>query len=188
MVKDPDTGKRIPRPNPPEDWHRADALHLAIVEKKLFNAAQERKTSHLFEAPERQLKAKFLLSGLLKCECCDDGLAMKDCDHGRVRIHCSTMKEAGTCSNHKIFYIDEIEKSVLAGVQKHLKALHLLKEFVAAYLEERQRLASEKTKKRSQTEGQLVLVQRAIDWLWADNEKERVPVDIAGLGRGVRYR
>ena len=84
--------------------------------------------------------------------------------------------------------MNEIEKSVLASVQKHLKAPHLLKEFVAAYLEERQRLGSEKTKKRSQTEGQLVLVQRAINWLWADNEKERVPVDIAGLGRGVRYR
>ena len=84
--------------------------------------------------------------------------------------------------------MNEIEKSVLASVQKHLKAPHLLKEFVAAYFEERQRLGSEKTKKRSQTEGQLVLVQRTIDWLWADNEKERVPVDIAGFGRGSRVR
>ena len=74
MVKDPDTGKRIPRPNPPEDWHRADALHLAIVEKELFDAAQERKSSRSFEAPERQRKAKFLLSGLLKCGCCGGGL------------------------------------------------------------------------------------------------------------------
>ena len=74
MVKDPDTGKRIPRSNPPEYWHRADALHLAIVEKELFDAAQERKSSRSFEAPERQRKAKFLLSGLLKCGCCGGGL------------------------------------------------------------------------------------------------------------------
>jgi site-specific DNA recombinase len=55
----------------------------------------------------------------------------------------------------------------------------LLKEFVAAYLEERQRLASEKTKRRSQTEGQLAQVKRSIDRLWADYENQRVPVDIA---------
>ena len=180
MVKDPDTGKRIPRPNPPEDWHRADALHLAIVEKKLFDAAQERKSSRSFETPERRRKAKFLLSGLLKCSCCGGGLVMKDRDHGRVRIHCSTMKEAGTCSNRKIFYMDEIEKSVLAGLQSHLQAPHLLKEFVTAYLEERQRLASEKTKRRSQSESQLDQVKRSIDRLWADYESQRVPVDIAG--------
>ena len=180
MVKDPDTGKRIPRPNPPEDWHRANALHLAIVDKELFDAAQKRKSSRSFEAPERQRRARFLLSGLLKCGYCGGGLAMKDRDHGRVRIHCSVMKEAGTCSNRKIFYMDEIEKSVLAGLRSHLKAPHLLKEFVAAYLEERQRLASDKTKRRSQTESQLAQVKRSIERLWADYENERVPVDIAG--------
>ena len=169
---------RIPRPNPTEDWHRANALHLAIVEKELFDAAQKRKSSRSFEAPEKQRKAKFLLSGLLKCSCCGGGLSMKDRDHGRVRIHCSTMKEA--CSNSKIFYIDEIEKSVLAGLQKHLRAPHLLKEFVTAYLEERQRLASEKTNRRSQMDNQLAQVKKAIDRLWADYENERVPVDIAG--------
>ena len=116
MVKGPDTGKRIPRLNPPEDWRRANVLHLAIVEKELFDAAQERKSSRSFEAPERQRKAKFLLSGLLKCGCCGGGLAMKDRDHGKIRIQCSTMKEAGTCSNRKTFYMDDIEKSVLAGL------------------------------------------------------------------------
>ena len=105
---------------------------------------------------------------------------MKDRDHGRVRIHCSTMREAGTCSNRKIFYVDEIETSVLAGLQKHLKAPRLLKEFAKTYLEERQRLASEKTKRRSQTENQLAQLERSIDRLWSDYESQRVPVEIAG--------
>ena len=126
-----------------------------MIKADNVGAAQERKSSRSFEAPERQRRAKFLLSGLLKCGCCGGGLAMKDRDHGRVRIHCSTMKETGTCSNRKIFYMDEIEKSVLAGLQSHLKAPHFLKEFVTAYLEERRRLASEKTKRRSQTKSQL---------------------------------
>ena len=180
MVKDPDTGKRVPRPNPPENWHRTNVSHLAIVESDLFNAAQKRKISRSFEAPERLRKAKFLLSGLLKCSCCDGGLVMKDRDHGRVRIHCSTMKEAGTCSNRTIFYMDEIEKTVLDGLHYHLKAPHLLKEFVTAYLEERQRLASEKSKQRSRTEDHLAHIKRSIDRLWTDYQSARVPVAIAG--------
>jgi site-specific DNA recombinase len=180
MIKDPDTGKRISRPNPPEEWNRADASRLAIVDQELFETAQKRKSERSFDAPEKQRKARFLLSGLLKCGCCGGGLAMKDRDHGRVRIHCSTMKEAGTCSNRKIFYMDEIEKSVLAGLQRNLKAPILLKEYVRAYLEERQRLAFEKTKQRSHTENQLAQVGRSIDWLWADYESKRVPVEVAG--------
>ena len=180
MLKDPDTGRRISRPKSPEEWMRADAPRLAIVDRELFEAAQARKADRSHDAPEKQRKAKFLLSGLLKCGCCGGGLSMKDRDHGRVRIHCSTMREAGTCSNRKIFYMDEIETSVLAGLQKHLKAPRLLKEFAKTYLEERQRLASEKTKRRSQTENQLAQLERSIDRLWSDYESQRVPVEIAG--------
>ena len=180
MMKDPDTGRRISRPNAPEEWKRAEAPHLAIVDKDLFEAAQGRKADRSHDSPELHRRAKFLLSGLLKCGCCGGGLSMKDRDHGRVRIHCSTMREAGTCSNRKIFYMDEIEELVLTGLQRHLKAPHLLKEFAKTYQEERQRLACEKTKRRSQTENQLAQLERSIDRLWADYENQRVPVEIAG--------
>jgi site-specific DNA recombinase len=180
MTKDPDTGRRISRVNPPEEWKRAEAPGLAIIDKELFDAAQRRKADRSHDAPERQRKAKFLLSGLLKCSCCGGGLSMKDRDHGRVRIHCSTMREAGTCSNRKIFYMDQIETAVLGGLQQHLKAPHLLKEFARTYQEERERLAGEKLRRRSQIESQLGQLQRSIDRLWADYESERVPVDMAG--------
>jgi len=180
MMKDPDTGRRISRANPPEEWKRAEAPRLSIVAKGMFDAAQRRKADCSREAPERQRKAKFLLSGLLKCGCCDGGLSMKDRDHGRIRIHCSTMREAGTCENRKVFYMDEIEKAALSGLEQHLKAPHLLKEFARAYQEERERLSGEKLRRRGQIESQLGQLQRAIDRLWADYESERVPVDIAG--------
>ena len=44
----------------------------------------------------------------------------------------------------------------------------------------RQRLASEKLRRRGQIEVQIGQLQRSIDKLWADDESERVPVDIAG--------
>jgi site-specific DNA recombinase len=180
MTKDPDTGRRISRVNPPEEWKRAKAPGLAIIDKDLFDAARRRKADRSHDAPERQRKAKFLLSGLLKCGCCGGGLSVKDRDHGRVRIHCSTMREAGTCSNRKIFYMDQIETAVLSGLQQHLKSPHLLKEFARTYQEERERLAGEKLRRRSQIESQLGQLQRSIDRLWADYESERVSVDIAG--------
>ncbi|MBG0802918.1 hypothetical protein IYW40_15740 [Methylocystis sp. H4A] len=50
------------------------------------------------------------------------------------------------CSNRKILYLDEIEKAVLTGLQQHLKAPNLLKEFVRTYQEERERLAADKVR------------------------------------------
>jgi site-specific DNA recombinase len=180
MIKDPDTGRRVSRSNPPEEWKRADAPKLAIVAKDVFEAAQRRKAERTFDAPERQRKAKFLLSGLLKCGCCSGGLSMKDRDHGRVRVHCSTMREAGTCSNRKVFYLDEIERAVLTGLQQHLKAPELLREFVTTYQEERLRLAAEKFRQRGRLESKLAEVQRSLDRMWSDYETERVPVEILG--------
>jgi site-specific DNA recombinase len=74
MIKGPDTGKRISRPNPPEEWNRANVLHLAIIGQDLFETAQKRKSERSLETPEKQRRTKFLLSGLLKCGCCGGGL------------------------------------------------------------------------------------------------------------------
>ena len=180
MIKDPDTGRRVSRPNPPEDWKRTDVPNIAIIDQELFEAAQQCKAARTRDAPQKQRKAKFLLSGLLKCGCCGGGLSMKDRDHGRVRVHCSTMKEAGTCSNRKVFYLDEIEKAVLAGLQQHLKAPKLLKEFVRTYQEERERLAADKVTRRGRLESKLAEVQRSLDRMWSDYETERVPVEVLG--------
>jgi len=82
-------------------------------------------------------------------------------------------------SSRKIFYMGEIERAVLSGLQKHLKTPRLLREFAQAYQEERQRLAGENRRRHGQIESQLAQLARAIDRLWADYESERVPVDIA---------
>jgi len=40
MMKDPDTGKRISRPNPPDEWQTAEAPNLRIISDELFEAVQ----------------------------------------------------------------------------------------------------------------------------------------------------
>ena len=180
MVKDPDTGKRVSRPNPPEEWKREKVPALAIVEQSLFDAVQARKRDRSHEAPQRQRKARYLLSGLLKCGCCGGGLSVKDRDHGRVRIHCSRRRESGACNNNRIFYMDEIEAAVLAGLKQHLKAPHLLREFAEAYQQERERATADKRRQRIVLENKLGEIKRLLDRSWQDYVHERLPTEVIG--------
>ncbi|GLK86626.1 recombinase family protein [Ancylobacter defluvii] len=120
MVKDPDTGKRISRPRPEAEWQRADAPHLRIVDDLMFQRAQARK-QELRHAPHAiKRPAKRLLSGLLKCGVCGAGMSIKDRDHGRIRIVCTSMKEGGNCWNRTNYYLDRIESAVLAEFRSRL--------------------------------------------------------------------
>ena len=43
MRKDPETGKRISRPNLPETWQVVEVPNLRIIDDELWNAVQVRK-------------------------------------------------------------------------------------------------------------------------------------------------
>ena len=93
MVKDPDTGKRISRPNAESDWQATDVPDLAIVSRELFEAAQKRKKARSVTHPNRQRRPRHILSGLLKCGACGSGMASNGKDRsGRVRIRCSAAR------------------------------------------------------------------------------------------------
>lgn len=73
MVKDPSTGRRISRPNPPAEWQRAEAPQLAIVDRETWERAAERKRASLARGPEPRGPRRYqrsLLSGLLRCGAC----------------------------------------------------------------------------------------------------------------------
>lgn len=175
-----DRSQRVSRPNPPEEWKRAHVPDLAIIDRDLFDAVQARKKTRSHEFPTKTRKAKRLLSGLLKCHKCDGGISVKDRDHGRIRVHCSTRRESGSCDNKKIYYLDKIEPAVLNGLQQHLKSPELLSEFVKTYQIERIRLQSDKRKIRGRLENELAKVERSIERVWKDYEDERVDMEIAG--------
>ncbi len=180
MLKNPDTGRRVSRPNPPEEWKRVQVPDLAIIGRDLFDVVQARKKTRSHEFPTKTRKAKRLLSGLLKCHKCGGGISVKDRDHGRIRVHCSTRRESGSCDNKKIYYLDKIEPAVLNGLQQHLKSPELLSEFVKTYQTERIRLQSDKRNIRSRLENELAKVGRSIERVWKDYEDERVDMEIAG--------
>lgn len=128
MLEDPDTGKRIPRPNPPEEWKRGGG----------------------------------------------GGVSVKDRDHGRVRGHCSTRRESGSCGNARVFHTCDIERSGLAGVKHCPKAPALLMEFAETDQRERECLAAATYRWRWDLERKHAGTKWDLDRARRDYESERL--------------
>ncbi len=166
MVKDPDTGKRLSRPNPKSDWQISKVPHLAIVSPDLFEAAQRRRQERNRAHPSHQRRPRRMLSGLLRCGACGSGMATNGQDKsGRVRIRCSAAKESGICPDAKTFYLDTVERAVLGGLRSEMHAPKVIAEYVRTYLEERKRLADSSDAKRQRLEQQLGQLNREIERL-----------------------
>jgi site-specific DNA recombinase len=153
MVKDPDTGKRLSRPNAREDWQRIEAPHLRIIEIPVWEQVQALKAEKSRLASHVKRRAPHLLSGLLRCGCCGSGVSVHDRDKtGKTRIRCSAVRESGSCPNRRIIYLRDIEKLVLSGMTEELKDPRLIEAYVRKYNSERERLAGNAAAVRTQLE------------------------------------
>lgn len=153
MVKDPDTGKRLSRPNPREEWQSIDVPQLRIVEQSVWEQAHALKTEKGHLASHMKRRAPHLLSGLLRCGRCGSGMSVHDRDKtGKTRIRCSAVRESGSCSNRRIVYLRDIERLVLSGMAEELKDPRLIETYVRNYNSERERLAGNASSERLRLE------------------------------------
>jgi len=94
-------------------------------------------------------------------------MSVKDKDHGRTRVICTQAKEAGTCTNKRPYYLDEIEKTVLSGLKHELKNPEAIKLYVQSYNDEMKRLSAASSSILHKLENRLLKVEgelsRAID-------------------------
>lgn len=186
MMKDPETGKRISRPNAEGEHRTAAAEHLRIVDEETWASAQAIKAARGGERPQDRRKPRHLLSGLLKCGTCGAGMSVKDKDHGRIRIVCTQAKEAGTCSNRRPYYLDVVERTVVAGLREQLADRGVIEEYVKEYNTQRRALAANSMRDRAAIEKRLAEVARQYDrisqgWIKgiideADAERELPPL------------
>lgn len=162
MVRDPDTGRRVSRVNPPDAWQRTEAPHLQIIDAETFAAVQARKRAGY--APRERLPApKRMLSGLLRCGCCGSGMSVKDRSRGRVRIICTLMKEAGTCGNRRSYYLDVIEQAVTDGLRERLGSRQAIAAYIAAYNDEMRKLNASASAARAKLENRRATAQRRLE-------------------------
>ena len=142
-LKDPDTGRRVSRPNPESDWVIQDVPDLRVIEQDVWEAAKARQASLAFGEREStanpmnpRRRPKHLFAGLIKCGCCGGGYSMISKD----LLGCSTARNKGTCDNRVNIRRDGLETSILNGLRKHLMEPELFKEFCAEFTREVNRL------------------------------------------------
>ncbi|ABV92145.1 recombinase [Dinoroseobacter shibae DFL 12 = DSM 16493] len=166
FIKDPATGKRQARPNPPDAWVIEDVPHLRIVDEDLWDAVKARQLqtrnmaiSDGIKKLGRARRARHLFSGMLKCGRCGGGFVQV----GSQFYGCASVRNKGTCDNRLTIRREDLEARILSGLKEQLLQPDLIAEYVRAYQEEFNRLAGTVRKERAQNARKLAAVNRQID-------------------------
>jgi site-specific DNA recombinase len=162
-VRDPDTGQRIWRYKDQSEWQRNEAPHLRIIDDAVFDEAQRLRGQRARVHGRARSAPKRILSGLLRCGACGAGMSKKDNDHGRPRIVCTQMREAGSCSHRRNYYLDEIERMVIGGLREELGTREAVAYFVRCYNDERRRASTDTVGRRRALETEVAIVDRKIE-------------------------
>lgn len=174
MIKDPNTGKRVSRPNPREEWQLADAPELRIVPDDLFEAVQLQLIARAHGDRDdnigAQRRPKRLLSGLLKCGACGSGMAVAGVDKsGRTRLRCSAHTNSGACPDPKTFYLDDVEALFIDSLTRELATPEQIHAYAKAYMEKRHAEAAHEGQRRNEIDARLKAIEkdnaRLLDWM-----------------------
>ncbi len=169
FIKDPNTGKRQARLNPEEEWVAESVPHLRIIDQDLWDRVKARQstTRHRVNTrnngvrSERARRPRYLLSGLLKCGLCGGGYSKISQYH----YGCSTARNKGTCDNILTIRRDSVEAAVLDGLKDHLMHPDCVREFVAEFHKEMNRLAVSQDSERERLARDLEKTERDIQKL-----------------------
>ena len=136
--KDPQTGNRVSRLNPPEAWTLTEVPVMRIIDDALWQRVKHRQGQ--IEADPRviaiketkfweQRRVHHLLTGLLCCGTCGGGFAAV----GRDYVACSAARKLGTCGQRKSIKRGVLEDAVLGLLRDRLMQPAAVAEFVSAY-------------------------------------------------------
>ena len=168
-VKNPKTGKRVARINPPELWEVVEVLELRIVNDDLWQRVKQRQQAVRFEIGKdengnplnRVHRRRYLFSGLLECGVCGGGYTIM----GKDRYGCATHRTKGTCTNERTIMRQEIEGRILDGLKHRLMAPELFKEFADEYRRQVNKANAELGAIKAQLARDLRAVERKIEGL-----------------------
>jgi len=159
FVKDPDTGKRISRPNPEHEWIKKDVPHLRVIDDETWKAVQAIKARYSSRKGNKRQTKKRLLTGLVKCGCCGGSMTIVN----RECYYCSAKRERGTCDSAVGIKAAELEDRVLTGLKDILLCNeNMLETFVEEFKAELGRLRKNRGSLERQTQKELNKVNAAI--------------------------
>ncbi|MFY2823500.1 recombinase family protein [Ruegeria sp. MALMAid1280] len=146
--KHPETGKRVSRPVPREDWLLAEMPDLRILDQNLWLAVKERQDSLArkrskrsptdtkgLSASQELRRRKYLLSGLLRCARCGGKLTVAGSAKTR-RYYCANAKEKGSsvCEGMPGLKENHAAETILSSLREHLMQDEAFQEFKTRYL------------------------------------------------------
>ena len=170
-VKDPETGRRVSRQNPPEAWITTEVPELRIVDDALWDRVKARQDAIAGEPRVQAIKATefwkkrrqtHLLTGLLRCGCCDGGFASV----GKDYVACAAARKLGTCEQRRSFRRGELEDAVLDLLRNRLMQPDAVAEFVRAFGDEMNAQRGDETATRSRQEAERAALKRKLDGLY----------------------
>lgn len=119
-LKDPETGLRQARKNPPDAWIRTDVPALRLIDDELWQQVKVRQgeTRSIVRAAgfQKLREPKYVFSGMTVCGSCGGGFTLSSHDH----LVCFNARERGTCENTRTIKRQEIEARVLTALQEKL--------------------------------------------------------------------
>jgi hypothetical protein len=119
-VRDPDTGERVSRLNPANEWISKSVPALRIINNELWDGAKERQKATRRTVADggnigRARRPQYLFSGLTKCGVCGSGFIMA----GANRLSCFGARYKGICDNRLTIRRDDVEARVLEACKRN---------------------------------------------------------------------
>jgi len=143
-IKDPDTSKRISRPNPEEKWIIQEVPELRIVDTELWQRVKDRQTALEIEPKTKpsgkplidRRRPRYLFSGLIKCGCCGGDFSMIS----QSLLGCSRARNKNTCDNRLTIKRETVEQRIMTALRERLMEPALFTEFCQEFTKEMNRL------------------------------------------------
>lgn len=129
-IRNPATGRRVQRKRPQTEWLRVEQPELRIVPEKLWLAVRERiafindkygEQGRKGGLMNRSASSPYIFSGLLKCGVCGANYIIVSGtgrNHKGVDYGCAAHANRGTCPNARRIGRDELERELLAKLQR----------------------------------------------------------------------
>ena len=159
FIKDPETGKRIARPNPEHEWITKEVPHLRVIDDESWEAVQVIKSRYSSYIVNYRQSKKRLLTCLVKCGHCGGAMTIIN----RERYYCSAKCERGTCNSSVGIKATELEDRVLTGLKDILLGNEdLIEAFVTEFKTEVTRLRKQRGTRERQVQKDLTRVNTGI--------------------------
>lgn len=170
-VRNPDTGKRIFRMNPPDEWVVVEKPEWRIISDELWDAAQERRRQYV-RHPENPVKARRpsrLLSGLLRCGCCGGAVTIRSSGiNGRGERHaarygCANFKDKSTCTSRPTIKQPDLEERVLRAIKENLMTPESWEAFIEGYQQQKKEQQLSRRQEVKSASQEIATLEKKID-------------------------